>query len=210
MPEISDEELKKLKDAAAEAAKLKESADKLEAKNKELLTEKQTEKEKREAAEKLAKEKEQEVLKANGNFKELAEKLEAEKVEREKREKEHQEKMAKGAKLTKVQEELSKQGVDAKVISHALRLVNIDEVTYDAGTGIVVGADSVAAKLKLELPHLFVQADREKLPPGGNEGGDPPAEMSDEWFSKLSIADQDKHRAAYYKSKGIDWKPRDA
>lgn len=201
MPEISDAEF-------AEFKAQKESIAKLEAKNKELADEKRKEKEAREAAEKVAKEKEQEVLKSNGNFKELAEKLEAEKVEREKREKEHMEKMAKGAKLTKVQEELSKQGVDAKAISHALKLVNIDEVTYDAGTGIVVGADSVASKLKLELPHLFVQADKERLP-GGDNTDTPPAEMSDEWFQKLSIADQDKHRGAYLKSKGIDYKSRD-
>lgn len=201
MPEISDAEF-------AEFKAQKDSIAKLEAKNKELAEEKKKEKDAKEAAEKIAKEKEQEVLKANGNFKELAEKLEAEKTEREKQDKENKEKLAKGAKLTKVQEELSKQGVDAKAITHALKLVNIDEVTYDVGTGIVIGADSVAAKLKLELPHLFVKADPEKMGNGNEGGGNPPAEMSDEWFQKLSIADQDKHRGAYLKSKGIDYKPR--
>lgn len=201
MPEISDAEF-------AEFKKQKESIENLEKKNKELLEEKKKEKEAKELAEKTAKEKEQELLKANGNFKELAEKLDAEKKEREEKDKLNAEKLAKGAKLTKVQEELSKQGVDAKAISAALKLVNLDEVTYDAGTGIVVGADGVAAKLKVELPHLFVQADKEKLPPGGGEGGTPPAEMSDEWFAKLSVADQDKHRVAYLKSKGVDYKPK--
>ena len=202
MPEISDAEYAELKAA-------KESAEKLKAKNDELIAEKKKEKEAREAAEKLAKEAEEKRLADAGNFKELAEKLAKEKEEREKQDKENKEKLAKGAKLSKVQEELSKQGVDAKAISAALKLINIDDVKYDEGTGIIIGADSAAAKLKLELPHLFVKADKEQLPVGG-DGGTPPAEMSDEWFYKLSIADQDKHRGAYLKSKGIDYKPREA
>jgi hypothetical protein len=201
MPEISDEDLKKLKDEAAEAAKLKGSVAALEGKNKELLEEKKTEAQKRVDAEKLAKEAEEKRLKDAGDYKTLSEQLAAEKADREKSDKENKEKLAKGAKLSKVQEELGKQGLDPKAVAHALKLVDLEQVKYDESTGVVIGADAVASKLKVELPNLFVKADKEKMNNG--DGGDIPAEqMTVEWFSKLSAADQDKHHAAFMKAQG--------
>lgn len=195
MPDISDAELAEYKAA-------KESKDKLEIKNKELIEEKKKEKELREAAEKLAKESETKALKEAGDYKTLSEKYEADRVQNEKEKKESSERLEKGAKLSKIQEELSKAGIDANAVSHALRLVDLNEVKYDVATGIVLGADVAASKLKIALPGLFVKTD-----PGNNShqqnGGGAPAEMTPEWFFGLPVVEQDKHRTKFLAAQGV-------
>lgn len=198
MPEISDAELKELQDA-------KKSKEALEAKNKELLEEKRKLKEEKEAADKLAKEKEQEALKANGDYKTLAEQLAADKAEREKKDKETAEREERGAKLNAIQTEMVKLGINGERITSALRLVDLAEVKYDPTTRTVVGADLSALKLKTSMPEIFVKKNPEDMG-HGDGGGTPPAELSDEDFAKLPADERKKHRDAHLAKKGITMK----
>ena len=194
MPEITDAELAEFKAA-------KESAAKLEEKNKELLNEKKAEKEKRELADKLAADKELEVLKEKVEYKALAEKFENDKKERDERDKATNAKLEKGAKLTKVQEELGKIGIDPTSVSHALKLIELDEVKYDPTSGAVFNADVVASKLKIALPALFVKKDKEGISHEQSQHIEP-GSMTIEWFNSLSAADQNKHHGAFMKAQG--------
>jgi hypothetical protein len=194
MPEISDEELAKLK--ANE-----ESVKKLEEKNKELLAEKQAEAKKREDAEKLVKQKEEEELKAKNDYKTLFEKSEADRIDREAKEKERSEKLSKGAKLSKIQEELVKLGINGERIPHALRLVELEGVKYDEATNAVTGADAAANKIKMSLPELFVKKDKERTA-GGESGEVVPESMTLEWYNALPEADKKKHYKAFMKAQG--------
>jgi hypothetical protein len=196
MPEISDEELAKFK--AHE-----ESAKKLEAKNAELLNEKKAEKSAREAAEALVKQKELDELKAKEDYKGLYEKMDADAKIREANDKERTEKLSRGAKLSAVQNEFAKLGINPERVTSALRLVDLTDVKYDENTNTVLGADIAASKIKLSMPEIFVKADKENVT-HDDSNFTPPENMSNEWFAGLSAADQDKHYPAFMKAQGVE------
>ncbi len=198
MPEITEEELARLK--AAE-----ESAKKLEEKNREILEEKKrlaNEKAQIEAANRATQE---QALKDKQDYKALAEQLENDRKAREAAEKERTERLAKGAKLSETQKELHKLGINAERVSHALRLVDMDLVKYDDATGVVIGADAAALKIKAALPELFVTADKEKMPQGAGGAGDSkgPKEMTLEWYNSLPEADKKKHYKEFMTARGL-------
>lgn len=196
MPEISDAELAELRAA-------KESKDKLEAKNKELLTEKQKEKERADAAE-------AQRLKEAGDYKTLAEKLEAEaKAEKEKNAKLEADRIAdlkKGALST----ELDKLGILPERKAFIMAHTNLDAVTYNEAAKMVLGAEIKAKEIQTQMPEIFGKPNNNLPGQGGGNGGNnnngnsgAPAHMTQEWFNSLSEADKDKHRSEFLKSQGV-------
>jgi hypothetical protein len=185
------------------------------AKNKELLqklAEEKAEKEKliqeREEREREAREREEAALRAQGDYKTLAENLQKEKDELLKREKEKNEQLAKGIKLSAVQTELQKLGINPDRISVAMRLVEIGTVKYDDALKIVSGADVEAQRLKAMMPELFSQRDAEGMDHEQPHGGSP-AKMSLEEFRRLP---KDKQKELYpefmKQTTGLDITPR--
>lgn len=199
MPDISQEELDKLKADA-------ESARKLEAKNKELLEEKKREKDRADAAEAAR-------LKEAGDYKTLAERLEAEKKATEERAKKLEEDRIKDIKRGAFSSELDKLGIIPERKAFILGSVNVDALQYVEAGNVVLGADIKAKEILSQMPEIFGKPGN-NIPGqgqggGGNGGGGgAPAHMSDEWFYSLSVADQAKHRAEYLKSKGIQVKAK--
>lgn len=200
MPDISQEELDRLKAQD-------ESAKKLEAKNKELLDEVKKERDAKAAAE-------AQRLKEAGDYKTLAEKLENEKKESDAKaaqlEKDRVADMKKGA----FSAELDKLGIIPERKAFILGNTNLDSLTYNESAKMVLGAEIKAKEIQTQMPEIFGKPNNNLPGQGGGSGGNnnngnsgAPAHMTDEWFNKLSVADQDKYRSEYLKSKGVSMRP---
>jgi alanyl-tRNA synthetase len=206
MPDISQEELDRLKAAD-------ESAKKLAAKNVELLEEKKAEKARADKAEKDKADAEAAALKEKGDFKTLSEKLEADKKASDEKAAKLEADRVADIKKGAFSAELDKLGIIPERKSFILGSVDVSTLQYIEESKVVLGADAKAKEILTQMPEIFGKPGNNLPGQGGGSGGNgggggSPAHMSPEWWAKLSIADQDKYRADYFKAQGIPYKPR--
>jgi hypothetical protein len=211
MPDISQEELDRLKAQD-------ESAKKLADKNAELLAEKKKLADEKKALEDAKAAAEAQALKEKGDYKALAEKLEADKKAADDKAAASEKARVEEKKKNALSLELDKLGCIPERKSFVMASADLTGVTYNETANVVLGAEVVAKTLQSTCPELFGkpvnlpgQGGQGSGGTGGNgTGGSAPAHMSDDWFKGLSLADQDKYRAEYLKSKGIDIKKKQA
>lgn len=182
-------------------------------KNKELLkklADQKTENEKlireRDEAEQARKKKEEDELRAKEDYKTLYERSEREKKEASDREKALKDNLEKGAKLAKVQDELTKLGINPERLNVAMRLIDLGSVKYDDSLKVVSGADVEASRIKMLTPELFGARDPEK-DDSGHPGNNRPGKMTEEQYLALPRDEQKKMYAKMMKDVyGIDVK----